>query len=91
MSFKSCAEIQKDLLSLHGIFNGTLSENNLFNLGIEEDFRKALKNMGVNLDSIYEQEPDAGLGKRRFRSLGSMLLDGLATDGYPANGIFFTL
>ena len=39
---------------------GRSLKNNLFNLGIEEDFRKALKNMGVNLDSIYEQEPDAG-------------------------------
>lgn len=31
---------------------GRSLKNNLFNLGIEEDFRKALKNMGVNLDSI---------------------------------------
>ena len=64
---------KKDLLSLHGILMGRSLKNNLFNLGIEEDFRKALKNMGVNLDSIYEQEPDAGLGNGGLGSLGSML------------------
>ena len=65
---------------------GRSLKNNLFNLGIEEDFRKALKNMGVNLDSIYEQEPDAGLGNGGLGRLAACFLDGLATDGYPAMG-----
>lgn len=65
---------------------GRSLKNNLFNLGIEEDFRKALKSMGVNLDSIYEQEPDAGLGNGGLGRLAACFLDGLATDGYPAMG-----
>ncbi len=65
---------------------GRSLKNNLFNLGIEEDFRKALKNMGVNLDNVYEQEPDAGLGNGGLGRLAACFLDGLATDGYPAMG-----
>lgn len=65
---------------------GRSLKNNLFHLGIEEDFRKALKNMGVNLDHVYEQEPDAGLGNGGLGRLAACFLDGLATDGYPAMG-----
>ena len=62
---------------------GRSLKNNLFNLGLEDSFRKALSEMGVKLDNLYEQEPDAGLGIGR---LAACFLDGLATQGYPAMG-----
>ena len=65
---------------------GRSLKNNLFNLGIEEDFREALENMGVRLDALYEQEPDAGLGNGGLGRLAACFLDGLATQGYPAMG-----
>ena len=65
---------------------GRSLKNNLFNLGIEEDFRKALAEMGVKLDCLYEQEPDAGLGNGGLGRLAACFLDGLATQGYPATG-----
>lgn len=65
---------------------GRSLKNNLFNLGLEENFRKALKDMGIRLSSLYEQEPDAGLGNGGLGRLAACFLDGLATQGYPAMG-----
>ncbi len=65
---------------------GRSLKNNLFNLGVEEDFRKALSEMGLKLDALYEQEPDAGLGNGGLGRLAACFLDGLATQGYPATG-----
>ena len=65
---------------------GRSLRNNLFNLGLEENFRTALKDMGVKLSSLYEQEPDAGLGNGGLGRLAACFLDGLATQGYPAMG-----
>ena len=63
---------------------GRSLKNNLYNLGIEEDFRKALSEMGLKLDNLYEKEPDAGLGNGGLGRLAACFLDGLSTQGYPA-------
>ncbi len=65
---------------------GRSLKNNLFNLGLTETFRKALSQFGVKLDTLYEQEPDAGLGNGGLGRLAACFLDGLATQGYPAMG-----
>ncbi len=65
---------------------GRSLKNNLFNLGVEEEFQQALSNLGLSLDAIYEEEPDAGLGNGGLGRLAACFLDGLATDGYPAMG-----
>ena len=39
---------------------GRSLKNNLYNLGLEEAVSSALSDMGVKLENIYEQEPDAG-------------------------------
>ena len=65
---------------------GRSLRNNLFNLGLEENFRKALADFGIKLDHLYEQEPDAGLGNGGLGRLAACFLDGLATQGYPAMG-----
>ena len=65
---------------------GRSLRNNLYNLGLEEPFRTALSEMGIKLDALYEQEPDAGLGNGGLGRLAACFLDGLATQGYPAMG-----
>ena len=65
---------------------GRSLRNNLFNLGLEKNFKKALSECGVKLESLYEQEPDAGLGNGGLGRLAACFLDGLATQGYPAMG-----
>lgn len=65
---------------------GRSLKNNLCNLGLENTFSEALKELGVSLDKIYEQEPDAGLGNGGLGRLAACFLDGLASQGYAAMG-----
>ncbi len=65
---------------------GRSLRTNLYNLGLEDNFRKALSEFGIKLDVLYEQEPDAGLGNGGLGRLAACFLDGLATQGYPAMG-----
>jgi starch phosphorylase len=65
---------------------GRSLKNNLFNLGLENDFRTALEQMGFKLDALYEKEPDAGLGNGGLGRLAACFMDGLASQGYLATG-----
>ncbi len=65
---------------------GRSLKNNLYNLGLENTVKSALLSMGIKLENIYEQEPDAGLGNGGLGRLAACFLDGLATCGYPAMG-----
>lgn len=65
---------------------GRSLKNSLYNLGLEEAVGSALSSMGIKLDSVYEQEPDAGLGNGGLGRLAACFLDGLATCQYPAMG-----
>lgn len=65
---------------------GRSLKNNLFNLGLEDDFRQALNHFGIKLENLYEQEPDAGLGNGGLGRLAACFLDALATGGYRAMG-----
>lgn len=65
---------------------GRSLKNTLFNLHLTEHFREALKELEINLDDLYEQEPDAGLGNGGLGRLAACFLDGLASQGYPAIG-----
>ncbi len=65
---------------------GRSLKSNLFNLGLTDNAEKVLKDYGVTLNSLYECEPDAGLGNGGLGRLAACYLDGLATDGYPATG-----
>lgn len=44
---------------------GRSLRNNLYNLGLEDAVSSALSSMGLKLENIYNQEPDAGLGNGR--------------------------
>ncbi|MBO5200814.1 MAG: glycogen/starch/alpha-glucan phosphorylase [Clostridia bacterium] len=65
---------------------GRSLKNNLYNMDLTEDMKKALKGLGVDLDKLYKLEPDAGLGNGGLGRLAACFLDGLSTGGYPAMG-----
>ena len=58
----------------------------LFNLGLNEVVESVLADADVKIDTIYEQEPDAGLGNGGLGRLAACYLDGMATDGIPGTG-----
>ena len=66
---------------------GRSLKTNLFNLGMNVEAEKALKEyFDVKIDNIYEEEPDAGLGNGGLGRLAACYLDGMATCAYPATG-----
>ena len=65
---------------------GRSLKNSLYNLNLTNTFKSVLKDLGISLDSLYECEPDAGLGNGGLGRLAACYLDGLATQGYSARG-----
>ena len=51
----------------------------LFNLGLNEVAAQVLADADINIDGIYEEEPDAGLGNGGLGRLAACYLDGMAT------------
>ena len=60
--------------------------NNLLNLGIMDQTRKAMSRLGVNLEELFEQEEEPGLGNGGLGRLASCYLDSLASVEIPAIG-----
>jgi starch phosphorylase len=60
--------------------------NNLINLGMYEHAAQAMREVGVDLTTLIEMEPDAGLGNGGLGRLAACFLDSLATLGYPGTG-----
>jgi len=60
--------------------------NNLINLKAYKDVASALDELGVDLNLVEDQEPDAALGNGGLGRLAACFLDSLATLGYPAYG-----
>ena len=58
----------------------------LFNLGLNDAAQKALAEADISLDSIYEEEPDAGLGNGGLGRLAACYLDGMATTSICGTG-----
>ena len=65
---------------------GRSLRTSLFNLGLKEVAESVLADADVKIDTIYEQEPDAGLGNGGLGRLAACYLDGMATDGIPGTG-----
>ena len=60
--------------------------NNLINMTEYKEVEEALDEMGINLNVIEDQEPDAALGNGGLGRLAACFLDSLATLGYAAYG-----
>ena len=65
---------------------GRSLKTSLYNLELADDVRAMLKEHTINLDKVFEYEPDAGLGNGGLGRLAACYLDGLATTGFPAMG-----
>ena len=60
--------------------------NNMINLTIYDEVKEALEEIGLDINVIEDQEPDAALGNGGLGRLAACFLDSLATLGYPAYG-----
>ncbi len=69
-------------LSLEYLIGRSL-ESNLFNLGVIEACREFLAVNGVDLQPLFEEEADAGLGNGGLGRLAACFLDSLATLEMP--------
>ncbi len=65
---------------------GRSLKNTLYNLNLTEEARRVLEEFGVKLETLYELEPDAGLGNGGLGRLAACFLDALATSSIPAVG-----
>ena len=60
--------------------------NNLNNLNIQPQVKKAMEEVGLSLDVLLEQEPEPGLGNGGLGRLAACYMDSLATLNIPAIG-----
>ena len=60
--------------------------NNIINLQASDVVKEALEELGLDLNVVEDQEPDAALGNGGLGRLAACFLDSLATLGYPAYG-----
>ncbi|MBC7959278.1 MAG: glycogen/starch/alpha-glucan phosphorylase, partial [Vallitaleaceae bacterium] len=60
--------------------------NNIINLKVNDVVREVLDELGLDLNVVEDQEPDAGLGNGGLGRLAACFLDSLATLSYPAYG-----
>jgi starch phosphorylase len=60
--------------------------NNLISLGISEQVRQAVQDLGLDLDDLLDQEEEPGLGNGGLGRLAACFLDSLATLQIPSIG-----
>lgn len=60
--------------------------NIIINLKANKEISEALNELGLDLNTIEDQEPDAALGNGGLGRLAACFLDSLSTLGYPAYG-----
>ena len=72
-------------LSLEFLIGQTL-ENSLINLGLLENCRKAVHELGMDLNQLIDVEVDAGLGNGGLGRLAACFLDSMATLQLPSYG-----
>ncbi len=65
---------------------GRLLENYLMNFGVLDIVRDGMKELGVDIEEIFEQESDPGLGNGGLGRLAACFLDSLASLGYTGHG-----
>ena len=81
---------QKDCKKIYYIsmefLMGQSLKNNLYNLGETEMVEEILKSRDMDLEDLYNEEPDAGLGNGGLGRLAACYLSALTTCGYDVTG-----
>lgn len=72
-------------LSMEFLMGRTLS-NAMLNLGVDDAASKALHDLGLDLEELVENEPDAGLGNGGLGRLAACFIDSCATLQLPVTG-----
>ncbi len=65
---------------------GRILLTNLLNLNILAECEQGLSDLGISLDDLTEEEPEAGLGSGGLGRLASCFLDSMASLHIPGNG-----
>ena len=65
---------------------GRLLNTNLINLGLKEIFRDVLKDIDIDIDNFFSEEPDAGLGNGGLGRLAACFIDSMAALGLAGHG-----
>lgn len=65
---------------------GRAMTNNVINLGLEQEVKAALSDLGYSYEELVDIEPDAGLGNGGLGRLAACFLDSLATLDIPSYG-----
>ncbi len=65
---------------------GRSLKNNLSNLDLTDKYTEVLKEYNINLNDLYDLEPDAGLGNGGLGRLAACYMDSLAALNYPTMG-----
>ena len=60
--------------------------NMIINISKRDEIKEAIEELGLDINVIEDQEPDAALGNGGLGRLAACFLDSLATLGYPAYG-----
>ena len=72
-------------LSMEFLIGKTLA-NSLINTGMEDELRDVLKELGLDLNEVFDVENEAGLGNGGLGRLAACFLDSMATIGIPGYG-----
>lgn len=65
---------------------GPSLKNNLFNLGLYNEFSEALSDLGFSIGRFFAEEADPGLGNGGLGRLAACFMDSLTSLSYPARG-----
>ncbi|MBE6040306.1 MAG: glycogen/starch/alpha-glucan phosphorylase [Clostridiales bacterium] len=66
---------------------GKLMENYLLNLGIRKTAEEGLRELGIEIEDLFECEPDPGLGNGGLGRLAACFLDSMAALDIPGDGM----
>ena len=70
---------------------GRLLHNALYSAGIEDETREALGRLGLELETVFDREWDAGLGNGGLGRLAACFLDSCATLGAARDWLWHSL
>jgi len=65
---------------------GRLLNSNIINLNMKQIFEDVLKELNFDIEDVYSEEPDAGLGNGGLGRLAACFIDSMAALGLPGHG-----